>query len=538
MRLAALALALLAPPGRAQGDAALELDASLLLHTRATSRTGEPQTQVLFDRQSRTFEVRDYLRPVLDQRYLSGFLAGALEGRRGPWRFELSADTGEVRRRPSPQALEVCASNPAPGHPAGSPTGLDLRGAGGCNGLLQPQLPRGSWVVPENVDGPRQTLLDGRSPADEARQTWLLREAWAGLGAGPGGFAFLRAGRHRFVVAEGFVYDDYGLGLEARLDLGAIGPQWDLGAALFWPTRDWPTGTALRSPMLVLRADRLLSLFDHVGAFAAFARDTTGGVAELFRGAEIEPSAVRLQGLAPGSADAQAEAQRMARVLDLDRLYDDSAWLLWLGLEGSLTPARRHRLGFLAALSTGRIHLTAPEDVEATVLGVMAQASWEVRVHRELLLGARVLYVSGDVPPAERQRIGLNPRYRGFVGIAPWISATNLFFRGGLSETFAARQASAPGVNGRGVYGPVVKASWDPRPGLRADLKAAWLAAPEVGPYGGRVYGPEVDLNLRWAPLAWLAVSLEADTLWPGDFFGDRGGPVRKLIAALDLTAP
>jgi hypothetical protein len=534
-----LCLALLAAPTRAPADGGLELEGSLLLHTRATARLGEPQTQVLFDRTSRTFEVRDYLRPVLDQRYLSGFLAGSLEGRAGPWRFELSADTGEVRRSPSLQGLEVCASNQTPAHPAGSTTGLDVRGAGGCNGAtVLPGLPRGNWAVAENVDGPRETLQNGRSPAEELRQTWLWREAWVGLATGTGGFAFLRAGRHRFAVAEGFVYDDYGLGVEARLDLGAIGPQWDLGAALFWPTRDWPTGTALRSPMLVLRADRLLSLFDHVGAFAAFARDTTGGVAELFRGAEVEPSAVRLQGLPVDGAEAQAEAQRLAGILDLDRRYDDSASLLWFGLAGSLTPAPLHRATFLAAVSTGRIHITAPEDVQATVLGAMAQASWEVRVHRELLLEARLLYVSGDVPPAERQRAGLNHRYRGFVGIAPWVSATNLFFRGGLSETFAARQASAPGVNGRGVYGPIVKASWDPRPGLRAELKGAWLAAPEVGPYGGRVYGPEVDLNLRWAPLPWLALSLEADSLWPGDFFGSGGGPVRKLILGLDLTAP
>jgi hypothetical protein len=533
--LALAALAALGAPGSARGeDDEVEIQGGALLHARFTSREREPGLDLLFSRAARTFGLADYLRPSSDARYLSGFAALGLEGRRGSWRWQLAADTGEVRRLRGPRSIPVCAS-------FASDTGFAQPGGGQCTQRL--------WSLPENVLDGSEAALSGRSAGEELRRTWLLREAWIGGRAGERDFAFVRAGRHRFTVGDGFIYDDYGLGLEARFDLGALGPSWDLGAALFWPTRDWPSGAVARSPLLLLRADYLLSLFDHVGAFAAAMHDAAGDVPELFRGAEIEASAVRLQRLLPAVGTPQqpsayqAEAWRLADVLT--RPMEGSADLLWLGLAGNFAPARGQRVTFTAALSTGQIHFRAlpprpgatPVDVSSVVLGGLASASWDLRVHRDLLLGAQGLWISGDVPPPERRRLGLPVRYHGFLGVAPWITATNLFFRGGLSETFAARQASAPGVNGRGVFGPIVRAAWEPSASLRADAKAAWLAAPEVGPYGGRVYGPEVDLNLRFAPAPWLTLSAEADALWPGDFYGG-GPPVRKIVLGVDLLYP
>jgi len=521
--LAALAGLLSAAPAR--GEEWL-LDATLLLHARLTRLGNQPRSDVRLSPETLRFDVADYLRPVDDAGYPSAFATAAVEGRRGRWRFQLAGDTGEVRRAPAPGSIAVCVLPAVEVFARADSLACRLAGQGA---VLE---------LPSSADGPRRLTLGGRTAADEVRRTWLLREAWVGARLGENEFAFLRAGRHRFTVGEGYVYDDFGLGLEARLDLGALGPSWDLGAALFWPTRDWPAGAALRSPMLLLRADWLPSLFEHVGAFVALARDAAGDVPALFQGAEIEASAVRLQGIDPGGATAgiyRAQARALADALSGPAT--GTATLVWSGLSGSLSPWRGHRLSFLGAISAGRIHIARPEEVRSTVLGTLATGAWEVRVHPDWLLGARLLWMSGDVPPPERTRLGLPPRYGGFVGLAPWVTATNLFFRGGLSETFAARQASAPGVNGRGVYGPIVRAAWDPAPSLRAEAKAAFLAAPEVGPYGGRVYGPEVDLHLRWSPHPQLALTGEADALWPGSFYGGHR-PVSKLIAGLELFTP
>jgi len=552
LRRAAL-VALLAGPmlGRAEP---FEWRASALLHGRATARENEPQALVRFDPGTLAFRVDDYLRPVADQRYLSGFAALSLEGRSGRWRLDLSIDTGELRRTSAPAALSVCDSDPVTAS-GGSPTGLALLPDGPCNRTGPPRRAVvATYVVPSTGDGPASLRGNGRPFSTELERTALVREATVGFFAGPNGFAHLRAGRHRFVVADGFVYDDYGLGLEAQLDLGALGPLWEVTASAFWPTRDWPGGAARRSPLVSLRVDREVGFLDRVGLFAAWAHDETDGVADLFHGAAVEAQAIRLQGLAPGTTQLQREARRMADLVG--RSLEGSADLAWAGLSGNLSPRRGHRLVFTAAVAAGRVRITGPtadDAVTVSVLGTMASARWEVRALPDLLLGLRLLWISGDRPPAESARLerevtGRKVTYRGFLGVAPWVTATSLFFAGGLADTFAARQASAPGVNGRGAWGPVGSATWDPLPSLRLEARGAWLFAPVVGPYGseasalgptgGRVYGPEVDLGARWSPLRWLALSAEADALWPGDFFPRPRRTVVKIIGGFDVLFP
>ncbi len=127
--------------------------------------------------------------------------------------------------------------------------------------------------------------------------------------------------------------------------------------------------------------------------------------------------------------------------------------------------------------------------------------------------------------------------YRGFVGIAPYLTETNLFFGGGLSESFADRQATAPGVNGRGVIAPVVELRLEPGAGASLLARAAWLGAAVRGPFGGRTYGTELDLEASWAAAPWLVLGAELDALFPGDFFKGRE-PILKGVLALDLVTP
>jgi hypothetical protein len=117
------------------------------------------------------------------------------------------------------------------------------------------------------------------------------------------------------------------------------------------------------------------------------------------------------------------------------------------------------------------------------------------------------------------------------------VTATNLFFAGGLSESFAARQSSAPGVNGRGVTAPGVTLTFDPVSSVGIDLKAAYLVAPVRGPFGGRVYGTEADAGISWAIRDGILLGAELDVLWPGDFYlGSK--TVYKAIVGLDLVTP
>jgi hypothetical protein len=518
---------LLAAPAWAAGGED-EVRGRAVLHVRFTERLNRPGLEVLFDPATRSFAALDYLRPGPEESYPSAFASMGLEGSifEGRLRFTLTVDSGEVRRQQFPGTVLACYSS-------SSPTGLDLAGSGRCSSPLR------LAELPSTLHEPGELTSNGRPFGDEVRQTLLLREAYLALAMGRAGFASLRLGRKRITVGDGFIYDDYALGIEADLDVGAIGPQWDLGAAVFYPTRDFPQD-ALRSPMAYLRFDYLPSLFEHAGLFAAFAHDETGSVPELFRSSVLESDVVRLQGTAQGSPAHADASLRLAATLA--RRLSGTSNLAWLGTSGHLILGEGHHASWTGALLLGRASLLLPQArgqpsiaVDDSVFGQLAWLRYRKEVAQGLFLGGFFLLLSGDLPPSEKNRLGLSRHYGGFLGIAPYVTATNLFFSGGISESFASRQATAPGVNARGVIAPGLAASWDPHPSLLADLKAAWLLAEEAGPYGGRVYGPEVDLNLTFSPLKWLALSAEADVLWLGDFFPERR-PVVKLVLGVDLV--
>ncbi len=531
MRLPPRALVLavtLATSARARADE-LELTPRFVLHGRFTSFENAPLQQVLYDRATRGLQVQNYLRTADSNTWLSTLVMAGVDGRFGDHlRFAVTLDSGELRAESFPDTAGVCFTSR-------SPTGLDTAGGGRCAGATR------FVSLPETRLAPGVVTSNGRPVGDEASRTGFLREAWVGASFGRADFATVRAGRKRFTVGDGFIFDDWATGMEADLDIGAIGPSFDLGFAALHPSRDFPWLDTI-SPLLVLRADYLPSLFEHAGVFAAVFRDRSGNVAQLFQGANVETSAIRLQGLAEGSAAYARESQTLAGILSGQANGD--ATLFWLGTSGALAPARHQRLGWTAALVAGSLQLQLPagngadlipSQVNATVFGQLVSARYSFELTHEVGVGGFFIFLSGDVPPAEKARLGEGSSYGGFLGVSPYVTATNIFFQGGVSESFAARQATAPGVNGRGVIAPGVNVTWDPAVHFGVDARAAWLLAPQAGPYGGQDYGPEVDLELTWSPLRWLTFAAEGDVLVPGDFFGG-GSPITKVVLGVDLV--
>ncbi len=523
-----LALALLAlslgvpepapPPG--EGDVRVHV----ALHARFTDRENQPRPPLLVDSGKRAFDLGPYLRPQGSDEYLSTFASLGVEGHHGMLRWALSADTGELRRTSFSQLAPVCASSL-------SPTGLDVGGSGRCNLL---GAGRATVLVEETRLAAARLTSNGRPFEDELRSTLFVREAWAGVTLGRNDFVSLKAGRKRFTVADGFVFDDYGTGAEASFDLGALGPSWDLGVALLFPTRDFPTASNVRSPMLALRADWLPSLFEHVGGFLAFYRDRSNSVAELFRGSFAEPGVLRLRELAPGTQPYVLEERALATVVGSDR--ESEAGLGWLGASASVR-ALGGRLDCTGAVAFGNVTLRLPNastESHSSVSGRLGHVALRRRITSGLELRGSLLYLSGDLPPDKKKRLGLPEGYGGFLGVSPYVTETNLFFSGGVAESFAARQATAPGVNGRGVIAPVLAAFWEAARTVGVEARAAHLVAPEVGPFGGRTYGTELDVELSWALLPWLTVLGEADVLFTGDFFAGRA-PVTKFVLGIDL---
>jgi hypothetical protein len=532
---AAVVAVLAAAAPAAAGEDAVHAQATL--HLRSTTSGNVPDPNVLFDRNLSTFDVARYLLPEGTERHGSLFASLRLDGRLlgGDLRWVIAADTGEVRKQAFPQIVNVCLAQRTR-----SQTGLAVLGAGsgqcmGATGVLPLEETRLAAPV---------AVSNGRPIRDELEKTALLREAYAAWSFGRAGFATLRAGRKRTAIADGFVHDDYSTGVELELDLGALGPRWDLAAGVFQPTRDFPSTVHGISPVAVVRADFLPSLFEHAGVFAAGLRDRTGSVAELARGSIVEwgvGNLARALGT-PSEADA---AHLLARVLDAP--LESDASIGWVGTSGSLAPLRGQRLAWTLALQGGTLHRlssTGPAGTQVLgedipIRGRLASIRWDSDLWDRVTAGAFFLYLSGGLPPvrgpAGNALPGRDESYDAFLGISPFITATNLFFGGGLSETFAARQATAPGVNGRGVVTPGVSLAVDPLPKVSVQGRAAWLRADVTGPYGGKTYGTEVDLDLTWAARDWLLLGLEMDALWPGDFYAGRE-TVYKTVLAVDLV--
>ena len=535
--LAALALLLASSaPSRADDG---DLRFSLVLHARFTDLENQPAPTILFDTARSGFATGLYLRPSGSDVYPSALVSAGVEGRQGPFRWALLADTGELRSQSFPANANVCFSTLST-----SPTGLAVRGSGRCNVLVNDRSP--TFAVDELRHAPPQLTSNGRPFGDELSETLLLREAWVGAVFGPNELGLVRVGRQRFTVADGFVYDDWGTGASVSFDLGAVGPSWDLGAAIFYPSRDLPIGEGWTSGLLALRADYLPSLFEHLGVFAAYYRDRSSQMVELFRGSLTEPSVVRLMSLAPGT-QAYANESRLL-VLQLDTTFTGQADVGWAGTSGSVR-LDRVRLDWTAALAFGQLTVPDVTLVQLTPASVLTRTRYRtnslfgqlahVRVGVPLgawRLGGFFLFLSGDQPPSEKARLGEPPQYGGFLGVSPFITDTNIFFDGGASESFASRQATAPGVNARGVLAPGATASWESASGFAVGVRGAYLVAPVPGPFGGRVYGPEADLNLAWSPLSWLTLLAEGDVMFPGDFYAGRA-TVTKVVLGCNVVA-
>lgn len=541
MRVRLLAALLVFSSARADGDAGVSFHGSVQL--RARSERNVPGGLIRYDPASGSLSLSSYLATEGHDAFGSALASLGFEGRHlgGDLRWVLTADTGELRSERAHRVTEVCWSDR-------TPSGLAVPGSGECDLYRIRRLIWARIIVPvedTRLEDHPQLTSNGRPFHDEASHTFLLREAYASYRFGRAGFLSLTAGQKRMVVADGYVHDDYALGAELSADVGAIGPQWDVSAAVFRPTRDLPGSASDVSPMAVVRIDYLPSLFERAGIFVAGLRERSDGLALVFQRAAEERLVQVADENAPGTVLHQRASQLLA--LSASTPFASQGSVGWLGTSGKLTPWKGHRLAWTAALMGGEIEKVtlgtrAISLAERVALrGQMASLRWETDLG-DLGLGASFLYLSGDeLPPvrldADQGVVPFTGVYRGFLGVSPYLTETSLFFGGGLSESYADRQVSTPGVNGRGVVAPGLSLRWEPLDGLSASARGAWLRAARAGPFGGSVYGTEVDANLSWEPREWLVLGLEVDVLFPGDFFRGRQ-PVSRGILALDLRTP
>jgi hypothetical protein len=508
------------------GDDRLWARAGLAL--RYTGQAALPSSAVLFDTATSTFAASQYLMPGAAEGYLSGLAFVAAGWQATPWLgFRLDLDSGLVRSTRFPETASVCYSR-------NGASGLEVASAGGCVSAAR-------FTLPTTTPGAAQVTSNGQPFADEASQTLFLRQLYADVQVGRAGFFRAKVGRQRLRVADGFVYDDWGLGIDVDVDGGALGPPVAAGLSVFYPTRGWPSGTQWSHPVVAGTLEWLPSLGEWVGLWGAWSSDPGNDAYAILQSGFVENEVGRLQVSAPGSAE-YVRASRSLAVL-LTASPRGSSSIGWVGASGRIEVGSRNEARFTAGLAVGTLSAQlnvagTPVPVEVPVLGWMTSLRWTSQPGAGFTLSPFLIWITGeDAASAQALATGATGTWSGFLAISPYITATNLFFQGGISEAYADRRASASGVNARGVVAPGLEVGWSPGAQVDLTLKAAWLWADRVGPAGGASYGPEVDLNVSWSPWRWLAVLAEGDLLALGNFFPGQA-VARRVILGVNLSTP
>ena len=497
------------------------------LAARYTGQAALPSTQVLFDPAGQVFATGLYLTPGSAQGYASGLAFVSAGWEATSWLgFRLDLDSGLVRAQSFPSTETVCLS-------AMSPSGLAPVSSGAC--VAGPR-----FTLATTTSGPSEITSNGLTFSQEASQTAFIRQLYVEVSAGRAGAFHARLGRQRLRIADGFVYDDWGLGLDLDLDVGAFGPPLAFSASVFYPSRSWPSGSAWSYPAVSFTAEWTPSLGEWVGLWGAWSSDATGDAASILRQGVVEGQVVELEATTPGSVAYRAASRRLAALLTTAPGGTTSQG--WVGVSGRLELSAASEVRFTGGLGFGTVGTVAVNGgvtvpVEVSTLGWLLSARVTVQPGSGFTLSPFFIWLTGDSPPSSQQILSGSGSWGGFLAISPYITATNLFFQGGIAESYADRRASGSGVNARGVVAPGVQVGWTPGHGFDATLKAAWLWADQPSGFGGSSYGPEVDLNLSWSPWRWLSVLAEADLLAMGDFFPGQG-VARKFIIGLNLSTP
>jgi hypothetical protein len=497
------------------------------LAARFTGQGGLPSTQILFDQAGQVFATGLYLTPGASQGYASGLVFVSAGWEATSWLgFRLDLDSGLVRSQSFPTTIEVCTS-------LTSPSGLTAAAGGGCVGAAR-------FALATTTRGPGEITSNGLTFSEEASQTAFIRQLYAEVSAGRAGAFHARLGRQRLRIADGFVYDDWGLGLDLDLDVGAFGPPFAFSVSVFYPSRGWPTGSDWRYPAVAMTAEWTPSLGEWVGIWGAWATDRSGDAAAVLRQGLVEGQVVELEATTPGSVAYRAASRRLAVLLNTPGSSTTS--LGWAGVSGRLELSSWSEVRFTAGAAFGTVGATsasggAAASVEVPALGWLLSARLTVQPGSGFTVSPFFIWLTGDSSPSSQQIASGSGSWGGFLAISPFITATNLFFQGGIAESYADRRASGSGVNARGVVAPGVQLGWTPGHGFDATFKAAWLWADQPSGFGGSSYGPEVDLNLSWSPWPWFSVLAEADLLAMGDFFPGQG-LARKFILGLNVSTP
>lgn len=146
------------------------------------------------------------------------------------------------------------------------------------------------------------------------------------------------------------------------------------------------------------------------------------------------------------------------------------------------------------------------------------------------------LFAMGDT--LQERKTVLN----AFMGIAPQVRYTDVFFNGGINSYSSRRGIGVSGISGQGYIAPGLKVHYQKEDVAEARFTAAafWSVQDSVfpgknGETPGNFYGVELNLTGSFNITKWLKPVAQLDLFVPGNFFTPSVSPVIMFQALVGL---
>ena len=480
---------------------AVDVDFSAFVTNRINLRSGFRDTTLLIDNTTLRYDTSTYLSARGLDPYYSGFIELGANATFNDWlTIKLWLNSGQIRQ----QSLSL----------DGSTTLASV------------------WTA------------NGRDLASEAESTLFIRQALFDIHDPDTQWWSVRAGRKLWRIGDSMIYDDYGLGVNLDLDFNLKqGTPLRLSALYVVPSRDW-TDLPWGSPLVSIKADYVLSLFDDISVSFTYFHDGAGELTNTLRQAFVErtlnvpvpvraAAASKLQTLQQEglycylNADFGSRADLFYGTLAAHKHLGPGTFTGVLVISGGPVSVVGSPVLVNGCKPTAKTQLTQFANV-----AVAANLGYEWQVTPKLRLTPFFVLESGDSPQT-------GGGYHAYIGVVPFVTRTFLFFGGGLNETFGSRNVVAAGINGRGVIAPGLDATYDPWSVLRVRGIASPLfsfadgiASPVGG--AGHFYGMELDSLIDYRPFRYVGLVAEGDVIITGSFYRSQE-PVWKVIGGIDL---
>lgn len=372
----------------------------------------------------------------------------------------------------------------------------------------------------------RKLSVNGHSFTEEAEDTFFIRELFFRLNSGINDWFSIEYGKKFFDIGRSYIFNDIGYGIEILLDYdtGFCFP-FKTGIKFLLPARDFYFSEGV-NPLGEFFVSFPSGFSNEVKIFFSYFHDGYSHIAEILRASVVE--------------DAIIKKKPYVYYVGSNIPMESRGNIFWTGVDAEFSFSPSLSLSSIFIWTSGAFDVVIKPDkknireIKMDTSGYAGEIAFSYLPSSKGGLDLFFLFLSGDEGVSKKTDVKIT--YNSFLSVMPYITRSNIFFFGGLNESFSTRRISTSGINGRGViaFGDTIYAI--PYEWLEFNINSVHLFSMEESPLNGeKYYGFENDFMVFFYPLENIVLSFEFDVLLPGSFFSHQN-PITKFVAGLDIS--